>query len=106
VTWAVAGLLPSAILLWIIAAVVGSIAGSDPIGSTIALLIAALGAGALLVGIIGLLIVRRTYGPTGKVLEPQPGQFQSLVELGNVHPAFVAAVQELQHLRAQQAYRQ
>lgn len=95
-TWGTAGLVPLAVLLWVVAAFVQS--------GTAAFALVVFGFAAILVGVIGLAVVRRTYAPTGKVLEQQPGHYQSLVELNNVHPAFVAAVQELQHMRAQQAY--
>lgn len=95
-TWLAASLIPLAVVFWIIAAIVQS--------DTAIFVFLMLGFAVLLVGVIALLIVRRTYGPTGKVLEPQPGYNQSLVELSNVHPAFVTAVQQLQQMRAQQAY--
>ena len=93
-----------AFVFWIIAAVVGSAAGSSPVGSAIAGVLIVLGIASIFVGLLGILIVRRTYGPTGKVLEPQPGHYESLIELNNVHPTFVAAVQQLQQMRAQQTY--
>lgn len=89
-------LIPIAVVLWIVAAFVQS--------GTAAFALAVFGAAALLVGVIALAVIRRTYAPTGKVLEPQPGYNQSLVELNNVHPAFVTAVQDLQRMRAQQGY--
>ncbi len=64
------------------------------------------GLGALFAGAVGMLIGRRAMGPTGKLLDQQPGQYHRLIELGNVHPAFVAAVQQHQQMRTQQAYRQ
>ena len=93
-TWGLMGLLPLAVVLWITAALVQS--------GTIAFALVVFGMAALLVASLGLGIVRRLYAPTGKVLEPQPGFYQSLVELNNVHPAFVTAVQELQRMRARQ----
>jgi hypothetical protein len=65
-----------------------------------------LGLGALFGGLIGLLLGRAAMGPTGKLLDQTPGQYQRLIELGNVHPAFVTAVQQHQHERYAQAYRQ
>ena len=62
------------------------------------------GIAVMLGGLIGLSIARSTVGPAGKLLDVQPGYNQRLIELRNLHPAFVAAVQELQHMRAQQAY--
>jgi hypothetical protein len=95
-TWGVSGLFPLAAVLFMLALVVQS--------GTLTFALVVLAFAALVVGILGLSVVRRAYGPTGKVLEPQPGHFQSLVELNNVHPAFAAAVQQLQQMRAQQAY--
>ena len=95
-TWSAIGMIPLAVVLWILAAVVSS--------GAVAFSLVVFGVAALFLGLIALVLVRRTYGPTGKVLEPRPGHYQSLVELSNVHPAFVAAVQQLQQVRAQQAY--
>lgn len=94
-TWVAVGLIPLGVVMWIVAAFVQS--------GTVAFALVVFGIAAILVAVIGLAIVRRAYAPTGKVLEPQPGHWQSLVELNNVHPAFVSAVQHLQHMRAQQA---
>ena len=94
-TWGAVALVPTAVVLWIVAALVQS--------GTAAFALVVFGGAALLVGVIALSIIRRTYSPRGKVLEPQPGHYQSLVEIHNVHPAFVTAVQELQRMRAQQA---
>jgi hypothetical protein len=66
-----------------------------------------LGLGALFAGLIGTLVGRGAMGPRGKLLDQQPGYYQlRLIELSNVHPAFVAAVQQHQQMRAQQAQRQ
>lgn len=102
ITWGVLSLLLLAFVFWIIAAIVGSATGSSSVGSAIAGILIVLGIASILVGLIGILIVRRTYGPTGKVLEAPPGHYQSLIELNNVHPAFVSAVQQHQQMRAQQ----
>lgn len=102
VTFGVVGLLVLALVFFILAVIVGSAAGNDPVGSTFAALFVVLGIGSVIVFLIALVVVRRTYGPTGKVLEQQPGQYESLIELNNVHPAFVAAVQQLQQARAAQ----
>lgn len=71
---------------------------------TVTFVLVTLAFATLIVGVIALAVVRRALGPRGKVLEPQPGNYQSLVELDNVHPAFAFAVQQLQQMRAQQAY--
>lgn len=98
----VLGLIGLAFVFWIVAAIVGSAAGSSPVGSAIAGVLIVVGIASLLVGLFAILLVRRTYGPTGKVLEAPPGHYQSLIELNNVHPAFVSAVQQHQQMRAQQ----
>jgi hypothetical protein len=95
-TWGVAGLFPLGAVFFLLALVVQS--------DTLTFALVVLAFAAVVVGTVGLSVVRRAYGPTGKVLEPQPGHFQSLVELSNVHPAFVTAVQQLQQMRAQQTY--
>jgi hypothetical protein len=94
-TWGIAGLVPLGFVFWIFAAIVPP----APFGFLFLLL----GVAAFIVGVVGLLIVRRTYGPLGKLLEPQPGHAESLIELRNVHPAFVAAVQQVQRDRAESA---
>jgi hypothetical protein len=61
-----------------------------------------LGFGFLLVGLIGRLAVTPWIAPRAKVFPIAPGQTDRIVELRNVHPAFVAAVQQHQHARAAQ----
>jgi hypothetical protein len=61
----------------------------------------------LFAGATGMFLGRGALGPRGALLEEQPGYYhQRLIELSNVHAAFVAAVQQHQQMRAQQAYRQ
>jgi len=102
--WTLVALIPIGVVVAFVGLTVAGASNGEGVGATLGILGFVLGLASLLVGFIGLVIVRRTLGPTGKVLEPQPGQYQSLIELRNVHPAFVAAVQQLQHMRAQQAY--
>ncbi len=54
----------------------------------------------MIVGVFCLLLIRPAIGPRVKVLEQQPGQYDKLVELRNVHPAFVAAVNQMHAARA------
>jgi hypothetical protein len=61
-----------------------------------------LGLVVLLAGLIGFLIARSLIGPKGKVIPRPPGIDDQLVELRNVHPAFVIAVQQMQQARAAQ----
>lgn len=54
----------------------------------------------LLAGMVGLLVIRPLVGPRAKVMEQQPGQYDRLVELRRIHPAFVAAVNQMHQARA------
>ena len=100
-TWVFVGLLPLALLFWVAAAFVAP-PDSDPVRSTITLLLVFFGFGSFIVGLIGGIVGRRLYGPTGKVLEQQPGYYEPLIELRRVHPNFVAAVRQRQQERAAQ----
>jgi hypothetical protein len=95
-TWGTAALIPLALVMFAIGLAV-------PDG-TVTFVLVTLAFATLIVGVLALAVVRRAFGPRGKVLEPQPGHYQSLVELNNVHPAFAFAVQQLQQMRSQQAY--
>lgn len=66
-----------------------------------------IGLGAMVAGLIGLSVSRKVLAPSGKLLEQQPGYYNlRMIEIANVHPAFAAAVQQQQQMRAQEAYRQ
>ena len=52
--------------------------------------------------VIGLLVVKPLIGPRGNVMEQRPGYHDKLVELRNVHPAFVAEVNYKHQQRAAQ----
>jgi hypothetical protein len=94
----------SVAFLWAAGIAVGIIAGSDSsAGSTASGILFALGVLALLVGTAYWLLVKPRFGPQGKVMAKRPGEWDNLVEIGRVHPAFVAAVQHHQHMRAAQA---
>jgi hypothetical protein len=56
------------------------------------------------VGVLGAAAGRNVVGPTAALLDVPPGQNQRLIEIRRVHPRFVSAVQQLQHMRAMQAY--
>lgn len=88
------------VALWIAAAIVAS-TSNDPTGQ-ISGWIVIFSALTLLSGIVGLLVVRPMVGPRARVLEQQPGYYDKLVELRNVHPAFVAALNQMHALRAGQ----
>jgi hypothetical protein len=96
------GLIPLAVVFWIASGVTSSL--NNPVWSAITFLLFVLGIASMLVSLIGIVIARRSFGPTGKIFEPQPGQYESLIELRNVHPTFVIATRQLQQARAQSAY--
>ena len=73
-----------------------------PVASGIATGLLVLGLLAVIAGIICALLLRRLIGPRATVMEQQPGNNERLIELRNVHPAFVAAVLEAHHARAAQ----
>ena len=94
-TWVPVGLLGLAVLLWIAAFPVSA---SDSIGDAAGWLFW-VGVLLFLSGLAGRLIVTPLLCPRAKVMEMAPGQNDRIVELRNVHPAFVAAVQQLQRDR-------
>lgn len=89
--WAPVVLLLGWIVLWIVAVIV-SPTSSDQSGSGLAAAFFFLGLLLLIGGLVGRLVIMRFLVPQARVFEPQPGQFDKIVELRNVHPAFVAAV--------------
>jgi hypothetical protein len=93
--WVPASLLIAWIVLWVIAAAAG-LPSSDPTVDTIAGVMFWIGLLLLLAGLVGRYVVKPLVTPRARVTEPQPGQFDKLVELRSVHPAFVAAVHQLQ----------
>jgi hypothetical protein len=96
--WVPVALLIAAPTSWVIAIIAGS-SSSD----TAAAVFLWLGIGCLLAGIFGRLVVTPLLSPRARVMEVAPRQTDRIVELRNVHPNFVAAVQQQQHARAAQA---
>jgi hypothetical protein len=102
VFWIPLGLLALTLVLWIASAVVG-FTSTDQTGATVAVLMLLLGFVTFLVGGVGRFVITPLTGPRGKVMERQPGQFDELVELRRVHPAFVQAVRQMHAARAAQS---
>ena len=73
---------------------------TNPIAVAVAWVLAGLTLLAFLGGLVGALVLRRLIGPQGTVMKPQPGYYGNLVELRHVHPAFVEAVLQRQHMQA------
>jgi hypothetical protein len=82
-------------LLWVLSFVVAANSEGPAWG-----LLFLVGLGVMIAGAVGMLVGREAMGPRGKLLDQPPGQYQRLIELSNVHPAFVAAVRDLQQQRA------
>ena len=101
VTWTFVGLLPLAVVFWVAAALVAP-SDSDPTRSAITGILVLMGFISLIVGLIGVILRARFFGPTGKVMEQQPGYYEPVIELQRVHPNFVAAVRQRQQERAAQ----
>jgi hypothetical protein len=100
-SWIPGGLLIGTVALWVVAAIVGSSSNNDTTGAIAAAMVI-LSLLTLLAGIVGLLVVRPLIGPRATVMEQQPGQYDRLVRLRRVHPAFVAAVNQIHQARAAQ----
>jgi hypothetical protein len=83
--WTPIGLIVASPVLWIVAFIT-----SSPDNSLFPIFFL-LGTIALILGLIGRLVITRLVGPRGNVRPAQPGFYDRLVELDNVHPAFVAA---------------
>jgi hypothetical protein len=97
--WVPTGLLIAWIVTWAVAAGIG-FSSTDPNVSTIGGVSFGLGFLFLGAGLVGRLIVAPFLRPRAKVMEIAPGQNDRIVELRNVHPNFVGAVNQVQHSRA------
>jgi hypothetical protein len=86
-----------------LATVVSPGATTNDVASGVAVILFFVGVVSLLAGLIGRLLVAPLVLPRARVMEIQPGQYDRLVELRNVNPAFVAAVHQLQAARMAQS---
>jgi len=100
--WIPVGILIAWPVCWFIALVVSVAGNNDPTANTFAAVLLFLGLACLLAGLVGRLVITRLIRPRAKVMQAAPGQTDRIVELRNVHPAFVAAVQQHQQARAVQ----
>jgi hypothetical protein len=99
VNWGVFSLIPLTMVVWLAAAI---LAGSGDDQSPLFGTLVVTGLITAMAGLIGVVSVLPHVGPGGNVLARQPGQHESLVELRRVHPAFVAAVNQLHANRTAQ----
>lgn len=100
--WIPVGILVAWPVCWLIALIVGVAGNNDSTANGVAATFLVLGLACMLAGLVGRLVVTRLITPQAKVMPAAPGQSDRIVELRNVHPAFVAAVQQHQQARAAQ----
>jgi hypothetical protein len=99
VEWTSLGLLPPMLVLLVVGATMISVSVDQP-GWAIGIAVLVLGFLCLLGFIVGLLVVRPRIGPRAFVMARATGYHDNLVELRHVHPAFVAAVNQMYAARA------
>ena len=87
--------------LWGVAAVIAFSMDDDSLG-ILAAVCFWIGLLLMIAGLVGRLVITRLVIPQAKVMEPQPGYFDKLVELRNVHPNFVQALHQQQVTRLAQ----
>lgn len=95
----VVALLPLSFIVFFIGLAVGS--SNDSTSSGISFVLVSVGLLLFVLFLVGAL-ARGLIGPRGHVSEPPLGQLDRIVELRNVHPAFVAAVHQVQAARLAQ----
>ncbi len=99
--WTPVALLVASPVAWVLAFVFGS-AKDSPVFPIFFLI----GAAFLLAGLLGRLVGTPLIIPRARVSPMQSGQYDRLVEIRNVNPAFAAAVRQHQQARYAQAYPQ
>jgi hypothetical protein len=102
ILWVPAGLILGGFGLWtaVVAAAVANVDAGDPNAGAVGGLLFLFGLLIVLAGLIARLVVLPLTVPRGRVTEPPMPYNDKLVELRNVHPAFVAAVQQVHQARA------
>jgi hypothetical protein len=99
--WVPAGLLIAWVAAWVLTVVLAWTA-TNPNVSTVAWVLFGLGFLFLAAGLVGRLLVAPYMRPRGKVMPMAAGQSDRIVELRNVHPNFVAALNQVYQARAAQ----
>lgn len=97
--WGPLALLGLAIAIWMAAAIIG-LPTNDTTLNSIGAVLFFIGLLVFAFGLIGRLVITPLVGPRAKVREQQPGYYDKVVELRNVNPAFVAAVNQAHRVRA------
>ena len=95
--WIPVWLVIGSVALWFVVAIaaVANVDAGDPNAGGVAFVLVFVGFLLLLAGFVGRLVVMPLVCPRGKITRPS-GYYDRLVELRNVHPAFVAAVMQMQ----------
>ena len=96
--WLPTGLLLAWVAAWVLTVILAWTT-TDPNVTTIAWVSFGLGFLFLAAGLAGRLLISPFIRPQGKVRPMAPGQNDRIVELRNVHPNFVAAVNQVQTSR-------
>jgi hypothetical protein len=99
--WVPTGLLIAWVAAWVLTAALAW-STTDPNVTTIAWVSFGLGFFFLAAGFAGRLLIAPFLRPRGKVMGMAPGQNDRVVELRNVHPTFVAALNQVYQARAVQ----
>lgn len=101
VQWVPPGLIVGGFATWtvVIAAAIANVGAGDANAGLGGGLLFVVGMLVIVAGLVGRLVVLPLAVPRARVTE-QPGYFDRLVELRNLHPTFVAAVQQMQQARA------
>jgi hypothetical protein len=101
--WIPSGLIIGSIGLWTVIgiAAAANVDAADPNAGGVGAVLVLLGGLMLIGGLIGRLVLMPLVTPRARVTV-QPGYYDKLVEIRNVHPAFVAAVTQILQARGQQ----
>jgi hypothetical protein len=97
--WVPTGLLIAWVAAWVLTVVL-ALTTTDPNVTTVAWISFGLGFLFLAAGLVGRLLIAPFIRPRGKVMPMAPGSNDRIVELRNVHPDFVSAVNEVQRAQA------
>lgn len=93
VIWIPVALIVAWAVTWAIAAGI-AVSTSDEGLTTVAGILFWLGLLAMIGGLVGRLVITKLVAPSARVMEPQPGYTDRIVELRKVHPNFVQAVHQ------------
>jgi hypothetical protein len=101
--WIPGGLILGSLALWfvVVIAAFANVDATDTNASVVAGIFFLIGLLLLLAGLVGRLVIMPLVCPRGRVTQ-QPGYYDKLVEIKNVHPVFAAAVDHMHQTWAAQ----